>query len=211
MMTKAYGLVGVVLGVLVAGTAAVPAARDAFGATRVTQIRQLSFEFVGQFQNSPPGVTPATHSHYGYLSYVGGASAFGGSPQDEKTAFFTFYADGVTSRVIADGPLRIVTRVGKLTIYRDPSVDGSFDRPETFRDGTRVLVGEFRQQVVNNTITGSLTTFHRVRITSTRPFQAGPQKLQLGRVGQMFRVEFSGHGNMPGPPSGFVGGYGIGE
>jgi hypothetical protein len=211
MMTRAYGLVGVVLAVLVAGTAAVPPMRDALGAARVTQIRQLSFEFVGQFVNSPPGVTPPTHSHYGYLSHIGGASAFRGSPQDENTAVFTFFADGVTSRVIADGPLRIVTRVGKLTMYRDPSADGSFDRPETFRDGARVLVGQFRQQVVNNTVTGSFTTFHRVRITSTRPFQARRQRLQLGRVGQMFRIEFSGQGNMPGPPSGFIGGYGVGD
>ncbi len=209
-MTRAGGLVGVVLGVVVAATAAVPAVRDALGATRVAEIRQLSFEFVGQFQNSPPGITPPTHSHYGYLSHVGGQSAFRGSPQDEKTALFTFFAPNATTvRVIADGPLRIVTRVGMLTIYHDPSPDGSFDRPETFRDGTRVLVGEFRQQVVNNTVTGSFTTFHRVRITSTRPFRAGRQQLQLGRVGQRFIIAFNGHGNMPGPPSGFFGGYAV--
>jgi hypothetical protein len=210
MMTRARGLLGAVLAVLVVAAAAVPATHEAHGAARATEIRQLYFEFVGQFQNSPPGVTPPTHSHYGYLSHVGGASAFSGSPQDEKTALFTFFApDATTVRVIADGPLRIVTRVGRVTIYRDQSPDGSFDRPETFRDGTPVLVGAFRQQVVNNTVTGSLTTFHRVRITSTRPFQAGRQRLQLGRVGQRFTIAFNGHGNMPGPPSGFFGGYAV--
>ena len=212
MMTRGYGLVGVLAVVLVASTAATPATRhDAFGATGVMRIRQLSFEFVGQFQNSPPGVTPATHMHYGYLSYIRGVSAFRASPENETTALFTFFADASTLRVIVDGPLRIVTRVGRLTIYRDPSVDGNFDRTETFRDGVRVLVGEFRQQVVNDTVTGSFTTFHRLRITSTRPFQAGGRKVQLGRVGQTFRIAFSGHGNMPGPPSGYFGGSGASE
>jgi hypothetical protein len=212
MMARPYGLVGVLVIVLVASTTATLATRDdALGQTKVRQIQDLSFEFVGQFQNSPPGVTPATHVHYGYLSYIRGASAFRGSPESEATALFTFSADAATLRVIADGPLRIVTRVGRLTIYRDSSANGNFDRPETFQNGTRVLIGQFRQQVVNNTVTGSFTTFHRVRITSTRPFQVGRTKLQLGRVGQEFRIAFNGHGAMPGPPSGYFGGYGVSE
>jgi hypothetical protein len=204
-MKRGYVFVSVFAVVLLGSTAAVSASRHA---QRDRQIRQLSFEFVGQFQNSPAGVTPATHTHYGYLSYVGGASAFRASPENETTALFTFYSDAATVRVIPDGPLRIITRVGRLTIYRDTSVDGNFDRPETFRDGTRVLVGQLRQQVVLDTVTGAFTTFHRVRITSTRSFQAGGRRLQLGRAGQTFRIAFSGHSNMPGPPSGFIGGYG---
>src|SRR5919204_1785556 len=136
-------------------------------------IRDLSFELVGQFQNSSPDVTPATHTHYGYLSYVRGLSAFTRAPASETTALFTFSADAATLRVIVDGPLRVITRAGKLTIYRDPSANGDFTKPETFADGTPVLVAQFRQQVVNNTITGSFTTFHRNTITSTRPFAAG--------------------------------------
>jgi hypothetical protein len=213
MKPSAYALVGVSAVALAAlATASLTARDDAFGQTKVRQIRELSFEFVGQFLNSPPGVTPPTHIHYGYLSHIRAAPAFRGSPENETTALFTFFAgDASTLRVIADGPLRIVTRVGRLTIYRDPSVDGNFDRPETFRDGMRVLVGQFRQQVVNNTVTGSFTTFHRVRITSTRPFQAGRRRLQLGRVGQTFTIAFNGQGAMPGPPSGYFGGYGTSE
>jgi hypothetical protein len=207
-MTRGYVFIGVLAVVLMGSTAAISATRHT--GARVRQIRQLSFEFVGQFQNSAAGVTPATHTHYGYLSYVGGTSAFRASPENETTALFTFHSEAATVRVITDGPLRIVTRVGRLTIYRDVSVDGNFDRPETFRDGARVLVGQLRQQVVLDTVTGAFTTFHRVRITSTRPFQAGGRKLQLGRAGQAFRIAFSGHGNMPGPPSGFIGGYGEG-
>jgi hypothetical protein len=173
------------------------------------QIRHLSFEFVGQFQNSPPGVTPPTHIHYGYLSYIRGLSVFSGAAQDETTALFTFFSDAATPRVIANGPLRIVTRVGRLTIYRDPSTNGDFARPASFRDGTPVLVSQLRQQVVTNTVTGSFTTFHQNTIVSTRPFAADRGRVQLGRVRETFRTFFSGHVSMPGPPSGYLGGYAI--
>jgi hypothetical protein len=178
-------------------------------AAPVRQIRSLSLELVGQFQNSPPGVTPPTHVHYGYLSYIGGLSAFGGSAENETTALFTFFSDAATPRVIANGPLRIVTRVGLLTIYRDSSPDGDFAKPESFRDGTPVLVARFRQQVVTNTVTGSLTTFHQNTIVATRQFSAGRGNIELGRVGATFRTFFSGQVTMPGPPSGFLGGYAV--
>lgn len=209
-MTKALGLLGGFAVAALGSAGAMPAlSGKAVATTRVTQIRRLSFEFVGQFVNSPAGVTPATHVHYGYLSYIRGVPAFKATPQSEATAVFSFYADGTTLRIIPDGPLRLVSRVGRLTIYRDLSGDGSFARPETFRNGTPVLVGTFRQHVVNNTVTGAFTTFHQVTINRTRPFSARRGRVQLGRVGQTFRIAFSGHGNMPGPPSGFFGGYGV--
>jgi len=209
-MTKAFAL-------FVASTVALPGSGG--GATSwsgsdvhaqsVRQIGALSFEFVGQFQNSPPGVTPPTHTHYGYLAYIRGVSVFRGTAQNETTALFTFYADAATPRIIPNGPLRIVTRVGRLTIYRDPSTNGSFDRPESFRDGTPVLVARFRQQVVTNTVTNSLTTFHQNTIVSTRAFPGGRGSVRLGRVGQSFQSSFSGQVTMPGPPSGYFGGYAV--
>jgi hypothetical protein len=209
-MTKAFGLVGVSMVALVGSTGAIAVRSDTDLGTRpVRQIRALSLEFVGQFQNSPPGVTPATHIHYGYLSYVRGLSVFGGPAQNETTALFTFFADAATPRVIPNGPLRIVTRIGKLTIYRDPSTNGDFAKPESFRDGAPVLVARFRQEVVNNTVTGSFTTFHQNTIISIRAFAAGHGSVRLGRIGQTFRTFFSGHGTMPGPPSGFFGGYAV--
>lgn len=198
-MRKASALLVVSTLALVGSTAAAP----------VRQIRALSFEFVGQFQSSAPSVTPPTHIHYGYLSYIRGLSAFTGSTQNETTALFTFSADAATPRVIANGPLRIITRVGRLTIYRDPSPDGDFAKPASFRDGTPVLAARFRQQVISNTVTGSFTTFHQNTIVSTRPFRAGRGSIRLGRVGGTFRTFFGGHGNMPSPPSGFFGGYGV--
>jgi hypothetical protein len=206
------------LGPLVASTLALVVSNSA-GAVRsdgksdsaqpVRQIRALSLEVVGQFQNSPPGVTPPTHSHYGYLSYVSGLAAFSGTAQNETTALFTFYADAATPRVIANGPLRVITRVGQLTIYRDSSPDGDFTKPQSFRDGTPVLVARFRQQVVSDTVTGSFTTFHQNRIVSTMPFPSGRGNIELGQVGGTFRTFFSGHVTMPGPPSGVFGGYAV--
>ena len=209
-MARAVVLVAALAVAVMTATGPAPAKRDdAVRSTRARQIRNLSLEFVGQFQNSPAGVTPATHVHYGYLSYIRGVPVFRASPQNETSALFTFFADATTLRVISNGPLRVITRVGKLTIYRDPSANGNFAKPDTFRDGTPVLVAEFRQQVVNNTVTNSFTTFHQSTITSTRPFIAGRGKVQLGRVGQTFRIAFSGEGNMPGPPSGYFGGYAV--
>lgn len=210
-MTKAFAL-GASAVALVSSTGATASRDHSAAGTRprpVRQIRALSLELVGQFRNSPPGVTPATHVHYGYLSYIRGVSVFKGSAQNEGTALFTFFADAATPRVIPNGPLRIVTRVGKLRIYRDPSTDGDFARPDSFRDGTPVLVARFRQEVVNNTVTGAFTTFHQNTIVSTKPFPTGRRSVRLGRVGATFRTFFSGHGNMPGPPSGFFGGYAV--
>jgi hypothetical protein len=209
-MTKAVALFGASTVGLVASTwaIAVPSAGER-GRPPVREIRRLSLELIGQFQNSPPGVTPATHIHYGYLSYIRGLSVFSGTAQNERAALFTFFADAATPRVTPNGPLRIITRVGRLTIYRDRSTNGNFARPASFRDGTLVLVARFRQEVVNNTVTGSFTTFHQNTIVSTKPFRAGRRRVRLGRVGATFRTFFSGHGNMPGPPSGFFGGYAV--
>jgi hypothetical protein len=209
-MTKAFALSVASTVALVGSTGAIAfPSHSEVRRPPARNIRVLSLELVGQFQNSPPGVTPATHVHYGYLSYVRGLSVFRGAAQNESTALFTFFADAATPRVIPNGPLRIVTRVGRLTIYRDASTNGDFARPASFRDGTPVLVTRFRQQVVNNTITGSFTTFHQNTIVSTRRFSVGRGRVQLGRVGATLKTFFSGHGAMPGPPSGFFGGYAV--
>jgi hypothetical protein len=209
-MTKTIALAGAVIVALVAaaGAVGVRVKRERTSA-RVREVHPLSFELVGQFQNSGPGVTPPTHTHYGYLSYIRGLTAFRGSTQNESTALFTFYADAATPRIIPDGPLRVVTRVGRITIYRDPSPDGDFARPDSFRDGTPVLVARLRQQVVTDTVTGALTTFHQDTISSTRRFPGARGSVRLGRVGGTFRTYLNGHVTMPGPPSGYIAGYAV--
>jgi hypothetical protein len=183
----------------------------AAAATPVHTIRDLSLEFVGQVQNSAPGVTPQTHNHYGYFSYVRGVNAFKGEPEDETTALFTFYAAATTVRVISNGPLRVVTRLGTLTIYRAAASAANFADPDTFRQGTPVLVATFRQQSIVDSLTSTFTTFHQNRIVSTTPFVAGRARVQLGQVGETFTTVFHGHNNMPGPPSGWFAGYAVSQ
>jgi len=137
-------------------------------------------------------------------------TAFKGEPADETNARFTFYAEAATLRIIANGPLRVITRSGTITIYRDAVPNGSFTDPSTFRDGTAVLVATFRQEAIVDTVSGTFSTFHQNRIVSTRPFAAGKSTVQLGVIGETFTTVFHGHTNMPGPPSGWFAGYAVG-
>ena len=210
-MRKVVTLITAVV-ITLTGTVAVTAfGRDASRSgnrAKVTIVSDLWFELVGQSQNSATGVIPVTHIHYGYLSWVKGVSTFG-VPLDEATAKFTFFADGTTSPVISDGPLRSVTRVGTLTIYRDPSTNSDFANPDTFRDGTPVLIARYRHQGINSTLTGAISLFSQDTITFTRPFDSGHGKVQLGKVGERFTEHYTGQNNMPGPPSAYFIGYAV--
>jgi hypothetical protein len=154
-------------------------------------------------------VTPVTHIHYGYLSYVAGVSAYTKSPHNIDSAVFTFFADGASSPPIANGPFRALTRTGTLTIYRDASPNSDFQKPDSFRDGTPVLVAKYRQQTIQNTLTGAVRTYHRDTITSAKAFDSGHGMVKLGKVGELFEEQYSGQGNMPGPPSGWFVGSGV--
>ena len=180
---------------------------SAVGAHRAVIARRLSLELVGQVINTPVGVTPATSAQFGYVSYLLGLPIFKTEPEDESTALFTFFIEANTVRVINDGPLRIVTRLGTMTIYHDPSAGGTFDTPDSFREGTPVLVAQFRQQVVIDTISSTFSTHNLDQVTTTNPFPAGKRSLQLGVVGSKFETVLNGHLNMPGPPSAYFAGY----
>jgi hypothetical protein len=195
------------LSALVAVTvvAATGAAGAGESADRV-RTRDVVLELVGQVTNSPPGVSPATSSQYGYLSYVSGIPAFERGPTDESTALFTFTLRATVVRVLADGPVRIITRLGRLTVYSDPATNGTFSNPATFGDGKPILVASLRQQVLLDTLTSTFTTLNRNRIVSAQSFAARGKSVRLGKVGARFDTFLSGHQNMPGPPSGYFAG-----
>jgi len=209
--------IGAVFAVVVVATAI--ASVTAFGreskssakGPAVTIRHKLWWELVGQFLNSAPGVTPVTHFHYGYLSWVQGVSAFGAAPRTPASADFTFYADGKTSPLTTDGPLLFATRVGTITIYRDPSRNSDFKHPGTFKDGTRVLVATYRHQPISSSLTGAVSLLSHDQITFTRPFQTAHGMVQLGTVGEAFDEHYVGQSNMPGPPSGYFIGYATNE
>jgi hypothetical protein len=203
-------LLGAAFAVVVAASTTVALAQGTTRSVRshhVTKVRGMSFELVGQVQNSAPGVSPATSIQYGYLSDLGGLPIFKAEPQNESTALLTFYTDTTTRRVIDNGPIRVINREGTLTIYSDPAASGSFANPDSFRDGTPVLVARLRQQVIVDTTTGGFTAQNLNTIISTRPFRGPSGMLQLGKAGDRFRTIISGHVNAPGPPSAYMAGY----
>jgi hypothetical protein len=168
--------------------------------------RGLTFEIVGQVQNSAPGVSPATSIQYGYLSYLRGLTVFTGVP-GESTALLSFYTDAVPTQVATDGPLRVIDRTGTVTFYLNPGGGGSFADPNTFRAGSPLMVSDLRQQVILDTVTNAFTAQNLNTVTSARSFTSANGVLQLGSRGDRFRTVITGHLNTPGPPSAFMAGY----
>lgn len=171
------------------------------------KVDDLTLELVGQVTNSAAGVTPATSIQYGYVAYLRGGPIFKAEPQNESTALFTFYVATTTTRVINNGPLRIVSRDGTMTIYSDPSANGSFASPDSFRDGTPILVAGLRQQVILDTSTGAFSALNINTIMSSAPFSVGSGNLRLGEKGTTFRTVLSGHLSATSLPSAYIAGY----
>jgi hypothetical protein len=172
----------------------------------------MSLELVGQVLGSPPNVQPPTSIQYGYVAYLHGLPIFNAGPaENESTARLSFYQDTVTRRVTNNGPLRIISRDGTATLYNDPAANGNFASPDSFRDGTPVLVARLHQQVIINTVTGSFTTFQVNKITATRPFAIGSRQVRIGKVGGVFRTFISGQVNAAPPPGAHIAGYTVPE
>jgi hypothetical protein len=112
-----------------AGLAVVPLA--ALGASG--NAADVWLELVGVVSNMPAGVTPAISTQFGYLSYVLGLPVFRSKPDNETTALYAFNAQATTIRVLRNGPLRTITRVGTFTVYRHADVGSTFgaSRPPT--------------------------------------------------------------------------------
>ncbi len=170
----------------------------------------VAIELIGQVTNP----LPTTAFQCGYLSYINGTDGpiFSGTPQNETTTLFTFYSDNVTTRVINNGPLRIINREeGTFTIYFDGTPNGNFSNPDTFRDGQPVLTASLRHQVIIDTITGAFTATFTLTVTSNSPFDFNGRALRMGKVGDKLRLTFQGHTNSPAPPSGNIAGFIVGD
>jgi hypothetical protein len=182
---------------LVAATATITAAAHQHRPAKV------DLELIGQVINSAPGVTPATSIQYGYVSQLDDVAGW----PNESAAPLTFFTDTTTNRVVNNGPLRIVSRTGRLTIYSDPSANGNFADPSSFRDGTPVLSATVRQQVILNTLTGAFTAHNVNTILSRSLFALGDHHVLLGRVGGQFHTVISGQQATTTPPSAYMSGY----
>ena len=165
----------------------------------------VSMEVIGAVSNP----SPSTSIQYGYLSFVNGLdNVFSGSPQNETTALLTFFSDTQTVRVINNGPLRVVNRVGTFTIFLDNAPNGDFSNPDSFRDGTPVMTGSLRHQVVINTSANTFSTVFVITPISVSPFRVVGQGSWFGQPGQKFRLMVSG--NLATATSGQFAGYATG-
>lgn len=155
-------------------------------------VGDVQFELIGQVTNP----STSTSLQFGYLTFINGISViepiFNAGPQNETSALFTFYNDTVTERVINNGPLRIINRVGTTTIYLDTTPDGDFANPDSFRDGIPVQTSELRHQVIIDTVAGTFTTTFVNTITSSDFFHLGNHNFFLGKFGKRSGQRLSG-------------------
>jgi len=169
------------------------------GRRLTTPIGDIAFEVVGQVSN----LSPTVSKQYGYLSHINGLSdseiftSSNPTMQNETTALFTFITDAVTERVITNGRLRIVNRVGTTTIYYDDTPDGTFADLESFRDGQAILTLNYRQQVILDTADNTFTVVNLLTVESAESFVLGNELLRLGKDRDHFRQFYSGA-----PPTG---------
>jgi hypothetical protein len=210
------------LAALVSGMAASAKTQGFFPASVPNE---AMFEFVGQVKNSLPAGPglPPTSVQYGYLSHIQGLTDaqiyLPGGPQNETSAFFTFYNDSVTEKSTNHGSLRIVIREGTTTIYYNPTPSGDLTtpNPDSFRQGTPVLTTKWRHQVIFDinpspdpsapprTSLFFVTWWHT--ITSATPVQLGDDKVLLGLVGGRFMQHLVGGVDFTGTVNGKFAGY----
>ena len=167
---------------------------------------QLLYEIIGQVIN----FTPTTSTQFGYYTHIKGVDAlFAGAPENETTAWFTFFRETTNLRVTANGPLRIISREGTTTVYLNATPAGNFSDPDSFRAGASIQTSTMRQQVIVDTVSQTFTVVNQDTITSNSVFTVNGSTYQIGKVGDVFRTTKNGH--LSGPvPSGYFAGYSVG-
>jgi hypothetical protein len=168
---------------------------------------QVVYEFVGQFNN-----TPTTSQQFGYISTARGVSSIFISEvtQDETTALLTFVTNANTDRTTINGPFKVINRTGTTTIYLN-TPPSDFNDPSTFMQGTPIQVSDYSQQVVFNTDNNTFVTVHTNTVTKVAPFTIEGKTYQIGRVGNVFRTNYSGEANTASSsPGGWFAGNAVG-
>src|SRR5262249_10833018 len=128
-----------------------------------------------------------------------------GGAVSESTALFTFFNDTTTERVINNGPIRVVDRIGTGAVYFG-SGNASFATPDSFRQGTPVQSYNLRHQVVIDTATGYFTTTFEMTITSVSIFHIDEKTYRLGHPRGVYRLTVFGRLTQVAPPSAYIAG-----
>jgi hypothetical protein len=187
-------LIIVVLGVL---STAIPSAQvarpDAHSQALAAALGDVAFEVVGQVSNAG-----TSSSQYGYVTFLKALTADrifttpDPAAQNEAAALVTFFTDATTERVIANGRLRIINRVGTTTVYFDEVPDGTFADPASFRDGLPVARFAYRQQVVLDAADNTFTVMNLLTTEDVEPFEIGGERVRIGQRRDQFRQYYSG-------------------
>lgn len=175
----------------------------------------LLFEVIGQVKNSPPAGPglPPTSVQYGYLSHINGLDDgqiyASGLPQNETSAFFTFFNESNTLRVTPHGSLTIVIREGTTTVFFNPNPSGDLTtpNPDSFRQGTPILTTTWRHQVILNPATGLFFVTFWHTVTSVTPLTLNDQDVRLAKVGDRIRLHLVGGPDPAGKVNGKFAGY----
>ena len=82
---------------------------------------------------------------------------------------------------------------------------------DTFRDGSPILVMNYRQQVIlDPSDGGTFTVMNLNSVVTSEAFALGGDSFRLGKERDQFRVHYSGASpTAPPPPNGFFAGYAV--
>jgi len=167
------------------------------------RLGEVVFTLIGQVTNAPPA-----SAQYGYLTGIAGmGNLFSGAPEDETTAYFTFFNDATTIAVRNNGPLKIVEREGTTTVYYNVAPHATFSDPDSFRDGQPVLIMTFKQMVIIDNELATFSVVNSNNVTTANAFQKDGHSWVLGHRHDNFRWSLQGHSPETTPPDGYFAAY----
>jgi hypothetical protein len=159
---------------------------------------QNSWELVGRSDQNGAAVR-----HYGYLTFIHGLAdnVLFSDPnvRTAQTARFTFFAETTLNSRHEVGNIITTAAPGTLTIFLNNAPAGSFDNPESFRQGTAIATFQIRYHSVltvtgpNTGITSAVADLLQVRADL---FTLGADQFRFGRGRVRYRATVSGPGTL---------------
>jgi hypothetical protein len=126
---------------------------------------------------------------FGYFMYIHGldedALYLDNSRKHETKAFFTLYIQGRLTRMHQNGRVLVFQLQSKSVISFNPTPDGDFSDPESFKHGIPIATGDENGSFTFDPESGEGSGDVRLRQTSIGdgPFQFNGELIQFGEVG----------------------------
>jgi hypothetical protein len=157
-------------------------------------------EFVGRVEEN--GLNFVS---YGYLTHISGLTdtlLFSSTLTDANNAHFTFYSTAtLTSRFIISSVFTI-DAVGQTVYYFHPASGADSSNPASFASGVPIVTATIRSQTINNVQAPNVgvdTNFAEFTQTGVSPFTLNGIAYQLGRVGILKRLFYTGENKRTDP------------